>query len=271
MQYSKVLIKVLTIYSFCASSAVFAGWTPVSYANILNAALKQQPLFEKKLRSSSSKLNIDTGMRFNLATLRRAYTHKQRTTPADLVDVFKDPNFNTVTIPYYKNGFGKQLAGGLDKSTEYFIAFARHEKDEDIKLILTMFATYYYAEAHYPSNTVSYFDHGNFSRGDDHGLKYCLSKNNPNFPNVRNCRLSVNSYWSQLIEHKKLEVDDKDVVLLPVKTVIEETANLAPKVYSVPPNYGLHPQYIRLAEELAKSQGELAASRIVALWNFLYF
>ena len=270
MQCSKVLIKALAVSSILVSGLATAAWTHGSYSNILNTALKYQPQFEKKLRSSNADIKMGADIRYDLTTLRKAYTRKMRQMPAELVKVFKDPHFNTVTIPYYRKGFGSQRAGGLDKSVEYFIAFARSETDEDIKLMLTMFATYYYAESHYPSSTVSYFDHRYFSKGDDHGNKYCLSKNNPSNSITVKCRLSLNSYWSKLIERMQLEIDDDNVALVPVKTVIEETANLAPYVYSVPPNAGLYPQYVDLATQLAKQQGEFAAARIVALWNWLY-
>lgn len=270
MRCSKVLTKALALSSILLSGLATAAWTHGSYSNILNTALKYQPQFETKLRSSSADIKMGADIRYDLSTLRKAYTRKMRPMPDELVRIFKERHFNITTIPYYKNGFGKQRAGGLDKTVEYFMAFAKAEADQDIKLMLTMFATYYYAESHYPSSTVSYYDHRAFSRGDSHGNEYCLSKNNPSIPSSLNCRLSVNSFWSKLIERVELEVDGDNVALVPVKAVIEETANLAPYVYSVPPNYGLHPQYIDLANQLAKQQGEIAAARIVALWNWLY-
>lgn len=271
MQCSKVLIKALAVSCVLVSGLATAAWTHGSYSNILNTALKYQPQFETKLRSSKVDIKLGADIRYDLTTLRKAYTRKMRTMPVELVKIFKDPHFNIVTIPYYKNGFGKQRAGGLDKSVEYFMAFAREEPDEDIKLMLTMFATYYYAESHYPFSTISYYDHRTFSRGDSHGNEYCLSKNNPSTTSRINCRISMNSFWSRLIEGMELKIDDDNVALVPVKIVIEETANLAPYVYSVQPNYGPHPQYINLATQLAKQQGEIAAARIVALWSWLYF
>lgn len=269
MQCRRVLIKALAISLILVSEIVSAAWSHGSYKNILNTALKYQPKFEKKLSISSPYIIRGGDIRYDLTTLRKVYARKMRPMPAELVKVFDDPYFNTVTIPYYKNGFGKQRFGGLDKSVEYLMSLAKSEIDEDIKLTLTMFATYYYAESHYPCSTVSYFDHRSFSSGDNHGNEYCLSKNNLSMSRTQ-CRLSVNAYWSSLIERMPLEVDDANVALVPVKTVIEETANLAPYVYSVPPNSGLYPHYINLSTQLAKQQGEIAASRIVALWKWLY-
>jgi len=263
MRWSSILLSGL--FLVCASDPARA-WSLAGYKNIVHAASKKSQEISKLDNGIYESFNLMPNQ-YGALALEKAYKSKNLKIPKALSDVFTVPYFDSIEIPYYRNGFSSPKRGNLLRTVETFKNFAKKERVPELKLLLTQYATYYFVQAHFTPNTVSFYDHRSFFRGDDNGAKYCLSKYNPSIPS---CRISVRSYWARLLNGTKLEVREKDIVLLATQTIIEQTADLAKYVYSTQPNQIPNYSYKEMASRVTREQASVTAARVVALWDWIY-
>ncbi|MEZ8733618.1 hypothetical protein [Vibrio sp. 10N.239.312.D08] len=254
-----VLVSILP--SLSASAFSFD-----SYSQIV-AAAQQVDKKLVKVMNPTEEINFHSvkQLPYRANRLQSIYSKYGRSIPSKVKMVLSKKGYDQTQFVLREGGFGKLLVNNLPSTYEALYEAADQEVELEIKLALTSYLTHVTVQAYQPISKVVFFDHRQFSRGDGGGLKYCIYKGKNNMPD---CQYNIRQYWFTYLDGYSPEVNI--LPPLPIDTVVENAANLAPNAYSVRVYAVPSLAYRENTWNILSEQANLAASHILHIWRDLY-